>query len=138
MLYHEQILKNYFNKYKFKNTVEDNLWEELTEQAYADKTLDKSLDLKDIMFSWTLKKGYPVLQINRESDKLIMTQSYFLLNPLNKIKKENLTEYNQYRWYIPVTFTTQDELDFDFEKKPIWFKAEDDECNYIIKNKKNR
>ena len=100
MLYHEQILKNYFNKYKFKNTVEDNLWEELTEQAYADKTLDKSLDLKDIMFSWTLKKGYPVLQINRESDKLIMTQSYFLLNPLNKIKKENLTEYNQYRWYI--------------------------------------
>ncbi len=31
--------------------------------------------------------------------------------------------------YIPVTFTTKEELDFDFEKKPeAWFKPEDSEC----------
>ena len=91
--------KNYFNKYKYKNTVQENLWEELTVQAHIDQTLDKSLDLKDIMHSWTLRKGYPVLDIFRESNKLVLTQRWFLLNPLNKIERENATEYQEYRWF---------------------------------------
>ncbi len=51
------------------------------------------------MHSWTLRKGYPVLDIFRESNKLVLTQRWFLLNPLNKIERENATEYQEYRWF---------------------------------------
>jgi aminopeptidase N len=78
--------------------VQEDLWDELTLQAHADNTLEESLFLKDIMHSWTLRKGYPVLQMDREGDRLILTQKWFLLNPLNKVQNENITEYNEYRW----------------------------------------
>jgi aminopeptidase N len=39
------------------NANQDNLWQELTNQGHIDNTLDRNLDVKNIMDSWTLKKG---------------------------------------------------------------------------------
>lgn len=117
----------------FGNAEQDDLWNALTQQAYKDGTLNetltanKNLTVKDIMDTWTLRKGYPVLQINRTGSQLRLTQKWFLLNPLNNAQN-NLTEYNQYKWYIPFTYTTKNLKDFDFEKRPIWFKKDDAQC----------
>ena len=40
-----------------ENAAQDNLWSELTNQGHLDLALDKSLDIKSIMDTWTLKKG---------------------------------------------------------------------------------
>ncbi len=100
--------------------MQDDLWDELTKQARRDGTLDASLNVTEIMNTWTLQKGYPIVDVKRTNDnKLHLSQKWFLLNPQNKI--QFTSEYDKYRWYIPFTYTTKIELDFDFEKRPIWF-----------------
>jgi aminopeptidase N len=115
------------------NAVQDFLWEELNIQAQADSRLDSSLSVKQIMDSWTLKKGYPVVHVSRLEasnnqsyyNSLRVTQKWFLLNPLNKAQYKS--NYTSVRWYVPFTFTTKDELVFDFESKPYWLKPNENE-----------
>lgn len=120
-------VSNYLKKYKYGNAVQDNLWQELTHSGHQDQTLDSSLTVKQIMDTWTLKKGYPVVNIKRNSDTLHVTQRWFLLNPLNKIVKTH--GYHRTKWFIPITFTTDQEKDFQFEKKPLWLKPHDNHSN---------
>ena len=118
------------NEYQFGNAEQDNLWDELTKQAHKDKTLDASVTVKDIMDTWTLKMGYPVVDVKRNATakKLVLSQKWFLLNPLSKMKQpQNLAEYNSKKWYVPFTFTTQDAPDFEPETDINWLKPEDQE-----------
>jgi aminopeptidase N len=112
------------------NANQDNLWHELTLQGHADKTLDSNLSIKTIMDSWTLKMGYPVVNIQRlfnsteNTVSLLVSQKWFLLNPLSKLYKQpNVYETN--KWYIPFTYTTKSELNFAFESRPFWIEPID-------------
>ena len=115
------------------NANQDDLWKVLTLQGHKDFTLDLNLDIKTIMDSWTLKMGYPVVDINRivnnESVKLILKQKWFLLNPLSKLFSQH-NIYDNYKWYIPFTFTTKNEMKFEFESKPYWMKPNVSERNF--------
>ena len=110
------------------NANQDNLWDQLTIQGKKDNKLDSNLDIKTIMDSWTLKKGYPVINIKRldfensseaTSTLLILKQSWFLLNPLSKVYKQKEL-YHIFKWFVPFTFTRKSELNFAFESKPYW------------------
>lgn len=60
---------------KYKSADQDDLWHYLTKQAHEDKKLPQDLTVKTIMDTWTLQKGFPVLQVNRRSDgTAIITQ----------------------------------------------------------------
>jgi aminopeptidase N len=80
------------------------------------------------MDTWTLQKGYPVVNvaIDREAAQLRLSQTWFLLNPLNKV---NRAEFEAYKWYVPFTYTTNTELNFEFETKPVWLTPDKNECN---------
>lgn len=39
------------------NAKQDYLWEELTDQAHKHLTLDRNMNMKMIMDTWTLQKG---------------------------------------------------------------------------------
>lgn len=69
-------LINYLNAKKYSNSYHDYLWEELTKQAHKDGTLDKSLTLKQIMDSWILQTGFPVINVTRdyETNSATITQ----------------------------------------------------------------
>jgi aminopeptidase N len=108
------------NKYKYANAIQDNLWEELTEAAYANGNLNENITVKDIMDTWTLKKGYPVLHVNRTFNNMSVTQKWFLLNPTS-----NSTDKEDYKWFVPFTYTSKNEADFNFEKSPTWLKPTD-------------
>ena len=56
------------------NANQDNLWQELTNQGHIDNTLDRNLDIKQIMDSWTLKKG-----LNLFGEKILLNSKIFLL-----------------------------------------------------------
>ncbi len=134
------------------NANQDNLWQELTNQGHIDSTLDRGLSVKLIMDSWTLKKGYPVVHIERilaqdqqvqqplgsnatvlYETTLRIKQKWFLLNPLSKmLTPGSVGLYNSYKWYVPFTFTTKSKLNFDFETKPFWLKPNDAQCKYKI------
>lgn len=118
--------KNYLNEFKYSNAEQDDLWRVLTDQAHKDKTLDKNLTVKEIMDTWTLQMGYPVIQVNRKGDKLILNQRWFLLNPLSKmLQPQNANEYNKHKWYVPFTFTTKTKPSFQLESEINWIKPDD-------------
>ena len=116
------------------NANQDNLWEQLTMQGHYDRTLSQDLSIKKIMDSWTLKKGYPVVSIERKINQnnstltLNVKQDYFLLNSMSKLKSSSL--FSQIKWFVPFTFTTKSDANFDFESRPHWLKP--DEYSYEI------
>ena len=121
--------QNYLKKFAYANAEQDDLWESLTEQAHIDGTLVQSVTVKDIMDTWTLQKGYPVVTVTRlAGNQIRITQKWFLLNPFSKVIGTD--EYNKYKWYIPFTFTTLTENIWDFETRPTWFQpnAQERKC----------
>jgi aminopeptidase N len=107
----------------------------LSKAGHEDKTLDSDITVKQIMDTWTLQKGYPVIQVNRNGSEFTTTQKWFLLNPLNSIQ-----DYNDYQWFVPITFTTSRELDFNFEMRPEWLKPNDTgcKCTLLSENTNNK
>lgn len=115
------------------NAEQDNLWEELTKQAHIDKTLNDSLTVKDVMDTWTLQMGYPVVTVTGDptQGRITVNQQWFLLNPLNKMQlPQNIETYQKYKWFVPFTFTTSKVQNFDFELQPTWLKPNDTNREY--------
>jgi len=46
--------------------MQNDLWEALTSQAHADNVLDESISVKEIMDTWTLQTGFPVITVSRD------------------------------------------------------------------------
>ena len=65
-------VRDYFEKYKYKNTVGDNLWDALNK--YAD------FDVKKMMHGFIDKPGYPVISDDGAGDFKKFTQKRFLLD----------------------------------------------------------
>lgn len=106
---------------RFGNANPDDLMEHIATQATFDNTLNKTLNLVEILNSWTLQSGYPLVTINRTNlNQITVKQTWFLVNPLSTIQEtpENATQ----KWYIPLTFTHKDELNFNLEKTPYWIR----------------
>lgn len=66
-------LSEYFKKYAYKNTVGDNLWDELS--AASGKQITA------IMNTWITQPGYPVVTVTRGDDQLTLTQQQFFVGP---------------------------------------------------------
>ena len=111
-----QGITNYLRKHEYGNAKQDDLWQSLTEVAVNEKTLQQDLNVKEIMDTWTLQMGYPVVKAERDykTNKLIFTQERFLMFSDSSIKDEHL-----YRWWIPISCTHSD-ADFGNTKTDFW------------------
>lgn len=97
----KEALKSYLKKFQYKNAVHDDLWDVMTTFGHEHDTLPKNLTVKEIMDSWIVQAGYPVLSaIRKENDTsiTISQQRYLLPNGI----PSNDTQ----TWYIPITFVT--------------------------------
>lgn len=74
-------LKKYLNAHKYANAKHDDLWEALTTQAYLDDALDTNTTVKEIMDSWTLKPGFPVIHAHKNGSTIHVTQVKFSFAP---------------------------------------------------------
>lgn len=108
------------------------MWKALTDKAHDDGTLNKSLTVKDIMDTWTLQKGYPVVTLTRNytNNQVTLTQRWFLLNGMQKKFK------TVPKWFVPFTHTTSKGTlnDFVFEpqtKDLLWLTPSDSESGGI-------
>jgi aminopeptidase N len=61
----KQGLTNYLKAHKYSNARQDDLWQELTQQAHQDCSLPSNVTVKEIMDTWTLQTGYPVVTVTR-------------------------------------------------------------------------
>lgn len=91
-------LNAYLKRNMYGNAEQDDLWVALTAQSHSEGVLPTNLTIKEIMDTWTLQTGFPVVQIERDYTKnsIKLKQERFLIN-----KVENNTNF----WWIPITFT---------------------------------
>ena len=117
-------LSNYLNKWKYNSTTQNNLWDALTDQAWVDKTLDHHVHVATIMDTWTLQKGYPVIQVDRNypGKHANFTQTKFQLIENATMAKE----YEGYRWWVPISYASPSyNADFKKTKPAFWITKEE-------------
>ncbi|PNF24028.1 hypothetical protein B7P43_G08642 [Cryptotermes secundus] len=116
-------LTRYLNKWKYRNAEEGDLWEALTEEIRekAASSLPPNVTVKQVMDTWTLQGGYPVLTVTRDysAGSAVLSQVRFTLD---NSSADTL-------WYIPVSYVTQEEMNnaanSDRRTLPrIWLKQE--------------
>ncbi|XP_047471569.1 aminopeptidase N-like isoform X2 [Penaeus chinensis] len=115
-------LSSYLNAFAYSNAEQDDLWEHLTAAAHRDRKLPESLTVKTIMDTWTLQKGFPVVKVARSSDgtSADVSQEHFLL-----MKEEKSCRTQDLRWWVPLSYTSQAEANFDQTEAIGWMKDSD-------------
>jgi len=95
-------LTNYLKSRSYDNAVQDYLWDAFTQQAKVNN-VSLPTSIKEMMDTWTLKMGYPVITVNRNyrSQTVSLTQERFLLQRRSNITKDSI----DYRWWVPLTYT---------------------------------
>lgn len=116
-------LKSYLKKYEYSNAEREDLWDSITQQGYRYNG-NKITQLSVIMNTWILQPGFPVLSVIRNyiNNTADIYQERFLLSGY-----KNETQM----WWIPVSYTTKEEKDFNNTIPKIWLPAEK---NALLKN----
>nr|XP_034185647.1 aminopeptidase Ey [Osmia lignaria]XP_034185648.1 aminopeptidase Ey [Osmia lignaria]XP_034185650.1 aminopeptidase Ey [Osmia lignaria] len=118
----KQGLTNYLNAKAYQSAEQNDLWDALTKQAHKDKVLHSSITIKKIMDTWTLQTGFPVVTVTRNYNNgaITLTQERFLLrNGTTMVITDS-----EPLWWIPITYTTERQLDFSTTRPSQWMKAE--------------
>ncbi|KAF9760951.1 putative M1 family aminopeptidase 1 [Nosema granulosis] len=78
-------IKSYLEKYKYGNATTQDLW----------NSFNCKVDVRDLMNDWINKKGFPLVSVKEDGDKLILSQQQFLIsgNKTNEI------------WQIPIAIS---------------------------------
>ncbi|XP_050688572.1 aminopeptidase N-like [Eriocheir sinensis] len=110
-------LTNYLTDRAYANAEQDDLWDFLTKAAHEDGTLPRDMTVKTIMDTWTLQMGYPVVKVTRSDDgtSATITQERFLL-----VKDPNSTDTHDYKWWVPLTYTSMSARDFNQTSPSKW------------------
>lgn len=120
------ILTTLFRNRKYQSAEQDDLWTFLTAEARSQNVFDDSISVKEIMDTWTLLTGFPVVSVTRDYDSksIEFSQERFIfIEPSNDTSSKKGEEHPL--WWIPITFTTLGESNFNNTKPFIWMKAED-------------
>lgn len=106
-------ISNYLDHFKYNNAVQDELWSFLTNVTHS-STLGGHT-IKQIMDTWTLQEGYPVLIVTRNYDdhSLTLRQKRFLLDPNGSNHSSiyiNPFKPFDFQWYIPYDYLIHSHL----------------------------
>ncbi|XP_056427954.1 aminopeptidase N-like isoform X2 [Hyla sarda] len=101
-------LRAYFNEFAYGNTVYTDLWKHL-QKAIDDKQFQLENRIEDIMNTWVLQMGFPVVTI--DTTRGLVEQKHFLLDPEATVTRPS--DYN-YTWIVPITYITRTSLQMNF------------------------
>uniref|UniRef100_A0A673M4G9 Aminopeptidase n=1 Tax=Sinocyclocheilus rhinocerous TaxID=307959 RepID=A0A673M4G9_9TELE len=83
----------YLKKYNLSNTESEDLWNSLSQVS------KQNLSVSEMMNTWTVHKGFPLVTVKRNGTQVTLTQEHFLLNAENSTDDSSL-------WHIPLTYVT--------------------------------
>lgn len=113
----EEILKigltDYLNKLSYGTADHDDLWDALS-KAWGGR------DVKKIMDTWTLQMNYPLLNVTWSGTRINVTQQRYLTDESEVDQEKQISPFG-YKWEIPFTFTTSDEVNFNKTNKDIFW-----------------
>ncbi|KAG8235173.1 hypothetical protein J437_LFUL015479 [Ladona fulva] len=115
----------YYKAYSNACADKDDLWQSLTTQAHMDGSLPSNMTVKEVIDTWILQPGFPVVTVERnyESGLTSFSQERFLL-----YKGEHTTKTgNSTRWWVPITYTSQDNADFTNTRPSFWLSPNEEQ-----------
>lgn len=114
----------YLRRFRYSNARNEDLWDSLIktcseedftggEYCYSSTQATKNayrfagehIDLKKMMYTWTLQKGIPLVTVRRQGRKLYVGQERFLKIVLPSDPSWNSLQEG-YLWHIPLTYKT--------------------------------
>lgn len=100
------------------------MWEHLTKTAQDTHTFDNLTNVKEIMNAWTTKMGFPVVNVTRNysTNNIEFAQSRFTFIAPSQWKSLQI-KYDEALWWIPLSYTTATEADFNNTKPKNWIRG---------------
>ncbi|XP_057611735.1 leucyl-cystinyl aminopeptidase [Chionomys nivalis] len=86
----------YLHNHSYASIQSDDLWDSFNEVT------NKTLDVKKMMKTWTLQKGFPIVTVQRKGTELLLQQERFFLNMQPEIQASDAS----YLWHIPISYVT--------------------------------
>ncbi|KAK6617703.1 hypothetical protein RUM44_005291 [Polyplax serrata] len=134
-------VRDYLQKNLLSNVEEDDLWEALNDHAHREANLRPDLHLKDVMYNWTRKAGYPILQVTRDYDNntASVSQTRFVRFKGDFEFRDNSQDFADIttKWWVPLTYTTGSEMNFRDTKPKIWLDPADESVTLTDMPSKN-
>ncbi|KAJ6662846.1 hypothetical protein lerEdw1_011050 [Lerista edwardsae] len=97
-------LQSYLQAFQYNNTVYNDLWNHLQEAVDAQVGgLQLPGTIQEIMDTWTLQMGFPVLTVNTATG--LVFQKHFLLDSNSTVERPSQFDYT---WIVPVSWMTSD------------------------------
>uniref|UniRef100_H0WN20 Leucyl and cystinyl aminopeptidase n=1 Tax=Otolemur garnettii TaxID=30611 RepID=H0WN20_OTOGA len=87
----------YLHNHSYGSIESDDLWDSFNEVT------NKTLDVKKMMKTWTLQKGFPLVTVQKKGKELFIQQERFFLN----MKPEIQPSDGSYLWHIPLSYVTE-------------------------------
>ncbi|CAJ0603922.1 unnamed protein product [Cylicocyclus nassatus] len=101
-------LTHYLNKFSFKCTKSEDLWQALSDVCEGVKgPSGSSFDLKNFGTQWTKMMGYPLVTARFSSDKLEITQQRYTLNTSIQEHEKYRSPRQSYKWDVPIWLKTK-------------------------------
>ncbi|ESN97982.1 hypothetical protein HELRODRAFT_193156 [Helobdella robusta] len=96
-------LKNYLTKHQFDTANNNDLWESFTQQLKD----TMHINVKEMMDTWTLQMGFPVVSMSRNGRQVTCRQERYVITDQSKLAGVQVepSRFN-YLWFIPLTFVT--------------------------------
>lgn len=118
---------SYLRRYSYANAKNEDLWNSLTNICHSDDAhgsrlnvpqfckrysapspgshwfMEDILDVKTMMNTWTLQKGFPLVTVSMKGRQVLLQQEYFQKG--TNIQDPN-SETASYLWHIPLTYIT--------------------------------
>uniref|UniRef100_A0A8C9VGY1 Aminopeptidase n=1 Tax=Scleropages formosus TaxID=113540 RepID=A0A8C9VGY1_SCLFO len=82
----------YLRRYSYQNTVNAQLWE-----SFA--SVGDGLDVHEMMDTWTLQEGFPVVTVEVRGREVRLSQERYL-------KNKEPSQSSKFLWHIPLTYIT--------------------------------
>ncbi|MBN3319735.1 ERAP2 aminopeptidase, partial [Atractosteus spatula] len=152
----------YLRKFSYKNAKNEDLWNSIAntcseedftsgEFCYSSSQATKNayryagehLDLKEMMNTWTLQKGIPLIIVDRIGNVVTLRQERFLKTVLPSDPSWN-SEQQGYLWHVPLTYMTSNSRKIgrylletksdtiEMEEEVSWVKFNTDMNGYYI------
>ncbi|KFQ41382.1 Leucyl-cystinyl aminopeptidase, partial [Nestor notabilis] len=86
----------YLHNHNYGCAQSDDLWDSMNEITNG------TLDVKKLMKTWILQKGFPLVTVVRKGRIISVKQEKYLYH----LEPENWTSDASYLWHIPLTYIT--------------------------------
>ncbi|KAH0552187.1 hypothetical protein KQX54_006650, partial [Cotesia glomerata] len=111
-------IQNYIKTKKYQSATPNDLWKSFQQQLdSSNKSLPASVET--IMTSWTSQSGYPIVTVTIQNNTAQLRQERFSIR--NESADDNST------WWIPLTWTTKSEHNFEITSPRYWLSEKKSE-----------